>query len=156
MIELTPKERAALRARAHPLHPVVSIGQHGLTDAVLHEIDVALAAHELIKVRVHSDERDARAEMLASIASALSAAPVQHLGKLLVLWRPRPAEEAAKTPARAAKAAKPPKGGTRRAPAVSRERRTAAKPAPRSRGPAAQSPAAPRGAPIARRRRGIR
>jgi RNA-binding protein len=89
MIELDPRQRRDLRARAHHLHPVVSIGQHGLTPAVLHEIDVALTAHALVKVRVHSDDRDAREAMLAGICGQLHAAPVQHLGKLLLLWRPR-------------------------------------------------------------------
>jgi putative YhbY family RNA-binding protein len=102
--------RRALRARAHHLHPVVSIGQQGLTPAVLQEIDRALKAHELIKVRVFGDDRDAREALLAKICSATEAAPVQHLGKLLVIWRPNPeapksapaprARPAKKTPAR--------------------------------------------------------
>jgi len=100
MLDLTPTERRALRARAHPLHPVVSIGQHGLTPAVLHEIDVNLTAHELIKVRVFAD-RDARETMLSRICAELDAAPVQHIGKLLVVWRPAPKE----APVQAAKKA---------------------------------------------------
>ena len=90
MPSLTPKQRRELRARAHALHPVVAIGHAGLSPAVLHEIDVALAAHELIKVRVHADDRDEREAHLAGICEALEAAPVQHLGKVLVLWRPNP------------------------------------------------------------------
>jgi len=100
MLDLTPAERRDLRARAHPLHPVVSIGQHGLTPAVLHEIDVNLTAHELIKVRVFAD-RDARETMLSRICAELGAAPVQHIGKLLVVWRPAPKE----APVQAAKKA---------------------------------------------------
>lgn len=170
MIDLSPKQRAALRGRAHPLHPVVSIGQHGLTEAVLREIDIALNAHELVKVRVHSDEREARAAMLDAIAAALSAAPVQHLGKLLVLWRPRPPEAdvtPAKRPAKVAKTgkavktAKGVKRGAKVAPAPPRERKVASR---RERGtagvPAARAPAAgaadARGAPASRRRRGYR
>jgi putative YhbY family RNA-binding protein len=120
MLELSPQERRALRAKAHHLHPVVSIGQHGLTPKVLHEIDVALAAHALVKVRVHSDDRREREAMLARIAEELESAPVQHLGKLLILWRPlqesqppagkpatRPGKKAAKRSGRA-RSAKPP------------------------------------------------
>ena len=92
MTVLTPPQRRALRAKAHHLQPVVSIGQHGLTPGVLHEIDVNLKAHELIKVRVFSEDRVRREEMLERICAELDAAPVQHLGKLLIVWRPAPEE----------------------------------------------------------------
>ena len=75
------------------MHPVVAIGQHGLTPAVLHEIDVNLLAHELIKIRVFGDERDEREALLARICTELDAAPVQHLGKILTIWRPAPPPE---------------------------------------------------------------
>jgi RNA-binding protein len=99
MLNLSSSERRELRAKAHKLHPVVSVGQHGLTPAVLREIDVNLKAHELIKVRVFEDDRDERESLLARICAELDAAPVQHIGKLLVVWRPKPAEpvEAAKS-----------------------------------------------------------
>jgi putative YhbY family RNA-binding protein len=100
MQTLTPAERRAFRAKAHALHPVVTIGHHGLTPAVLHEIDVALLAHELIKIRVFSNARDERAALLARICTELSAAPVQHLGKVLIIWRPAPEAEQAEQPAR--------------------------------------------------------
>ncbi len=106
MLTLSPSQRRELRARAHPLHPVVAIGHAGLTPAVLHEIDVALAAHELVKVRVHSDDRDERERFLAAICDGLDAGPVQHLGKLLIVWRPKPApsrEERERPRSRAAK-----------------------------------------------------
>jgi RNA-binding protein len=90
MLSLTAAERRRLRAKAHALHPVVSVGQHGLTSSVLHEIDVNLLAHELIKVRVFNDDRLAREAVLARICAELGAAPVQHIGKLLVVWRPAP------------------------------------------------------------------
>ena len=90
MNALTPTQRRDLRAKAHHLHPVVIVGHHGLTAAVLHEIDVNLLAHELIKVRVFSEERDQREAMLEEICTALDAASVQHIGRLLVLWRPAP------------------------------------------------------------------
>jgi len=95
MEPLLPAFRRELRARAHHLHPVVSVGHHGLTPAVLHEADVALVAHELIKVRVFTDDRNARDALLARICAALDCAPVQQIGKLLVLWRPRPQEATA-------------------------------------------------------------
>ena len=100
MQTLTPAERRAFRAKAHALHPVVTIGHHGLTPSVLHEIDVALLAHELIKIRVFSNARDERAALLARICVELSAAPVQHLGKVLIIWRPAPEVEQDRAPAR--------------------------------------------------------
>ncbi|MGH8799507.1 MAG: YhbY family RNA-binding protein [Casimicrobiaceae bacterium] len=103
MEALLPAQRRALRARAHHLHPVVSIGQHGLTPAVLHELDVNLLAHELIKVRVFSGERDQRDALLERICDSLGAVPVQHIGKLLVVWRPAPDKAPAKTRAKVAR-----------------------------------------------------
>ena len=98
MKTLASSERRALRAKAHHLHPVVLVGKVGLTPAVLHEIDLALLAHELVKVRVFDDERAKRDALLGEICTALDCAAVQHLGKVLVVWRPNPAlaEAAAK------------------------------------------------------------
>jgi RNA-binding protein len=145
MPTLTAFERRSLRAKAHHLHPVVAIGTHGLTAAVLHEIDVALKAHELIKIRVWSDVRSDREALFDEICRTLDCAPVQHLGKLLIVWRRNPElhREAAKpgpTPARAP--------ATRRVLPASHERRVDS--ATRSR------MAPPSGAPRApsRRRRG--
>ncbi|WP_195844547.1 YhbY family RNA-binding protein, partial [Bordetella pertussis] len=81
ILELTSRERSDLRSAAHPLRPVVLIGDNGLTDAVLKEIDLALTAHELIKVRAGGDDREAREAMLATICDTLSCAAVHHLGK---------------------------------------------------------------------------
>ena len=88
-ISLTPAERKEQRALAHHLEPVVMIGGDGLSAAVLREIDAALQAHGLIKVRVHGDDRSAREEIFQQVANQLSAAPIQHIGKLLVFWRPQ-------------------------------------------------------------------
>ncbi len=93
MRTLTPAERRALRARAHPLHPFVIVGQQGLTPAVLRELSVNLRAHELIKIRVLGDARDERAALLTRICTELDAAPVQQLGKILTIWRPSPEPE---------------------------------------------------------------
>lgn len=87
-IQLTPAQRKAFRADAHHLNPVVMIGADGLTPNVTKEVDAALKAHGLIKVRVFSDDRAGREAMLQQLAESLSAAPIQHIGKLLVLWRP--------------------------------------------------------------------
>ena len=92
-IQLTPAERRIHRADAHHLDPVVLIGGDGLTPAVKKEVNAALNAHGLIKVRVFGDDRAARELMYQELAAELSAAPVQHIGKLLVLWRPIPAKE---------------------------------------------------------------
>ncbi len=89
-IQLTPAQRKVHRAEAHHLDPVVMIGGDGLTPAVLKEADAALNAHGLIKIRVFSDDRTARDAILQTLADSLNAAPIQHIGKLLVLWRPKP------------------------------------------------------------------
>jgi putative YhbY family RNA-binding protein len=89
-ITLNIQDRKTLRADAHHLKPVVMIGNDGLTDAVKREIDAALNAHGLIKVRVFSDDRPAREAMLVLLANEFNAAPIQHIGKLLVLWRDKP------------------------------------------------------------------
>ena len=86
-LELTPEIRRALRARAHGLNPVVSIAENGLTEAVLKEIDTCLKSHELIKIRVYGDDRALRESFFTEICATLGAAPVQHIGKLLVVWR---------------------------------------------------------------------
>ncbi|GGY14919.1 ribosome assembly RNA-binding protein YhbY [Massilia dura] len=95
MLNLTPDERRALRAEAHPLKPIVLVGEAGLTEAVMKEIELGLDSHGLIKVRVFGDDREARIEMYETICAQLDAAPVQHIGKLLVLYRPK--KEAEKT-----------------------------------------------------------
>lgn len=129
MKPLSPTDRRALRAKAHHLEPVVTVGHNGMTPAVLHEIDVALLAHDLVKVRVLGDDRDAREAMLAQACEALGCAPVQHVGKILVLWRPNP-ERKKKAPAPEAKPAKAParKRAAKRGPVDPvRERRRAAR-----------------------------
>jgi len=97
---LDPATRRKLRGQAHHLKPVVMIASKGLTPAVLAEIDRALTAHELIKIRVTGAERVVRAAYLEEICTTLGCAPVQMLGNLLVVWRPNP--ELQKREARAA------------------------------------------------------
>jgi RNA-binding protein len=92
---LSPTERKLQRSLAHHIDPVVLVGNDGVTPAVVKEADAALNAHGLIKVRVFSDSREAREALLGDLADRLNAAPVQHIGKLLVLWRPLPPKEKA-------------------------------------------------------------
>ena len=87
MLDITPTQRRDLRARAHALHPVVFIGDKGLSQTVIAEIASSLDTHELIKVRAEVD-REARNKMLEQICEQLEAAPVQHIGKILVIYRP--------------------------------------------------------------------
>ena len=107
MPQLTSDEVRALRARAHSLNPVVSIAQNGLSDAVLKEIDACLKAHELIKIRVYNDERDQREAYLTTICEQLEAAPVQHIGKLLIVYRADSVAEAAANNAKAGQSRRP-------------------------------------------------
>lgn len=85
--KLSTKEILELKARAHHLNPVVMIGQHGLTESVIKETNAALTSHELIKVRVLGDDRQERLEICNALCEAVDAQLVQHIGKLLVLWR---------------------------------------------------------------------
>ena len=95
-IILTIAQRKEHRAAAHHLSPVVMVGNDGLTDAVKKEADAALSAHGLIKVRVLGDDRAAREAIYQSLCDTLDAAPIQHIGKLLVLWRPKVDKEKAR------------------------------------------------------------
>ena len=88
MITLTPAQRQYLKGLAHPLSPVIIIGEKGLTDAVLKETDRALKAHELIKIKAGSDEKETRGQWLEKICQDLDATAVQQIGKVLVIYRP--------------------------------------------------------------------
>lgn len=97
MQKLTPVERSALRAEAHGLKPVVIIGEAGLTPSVIKEISSSLDSHGLIKVRVFGDDREMRTEIYENICTELQAHPVQHIGKLLVIYRPKKEVEKARS-----------------------------------------------------------
>lgn len=150
MTELTPAQRRDLRARAHHLNPVVTIGDNGLAPTVVAEIERSLQAHELIKVKVQGAEREQRDALMQELCAALDAAPVQHIGNILVVWRQRreedePAAAAEKKPARAAtaKSAAAFAAAARRAAlakASAESRRSPARsPAPRGRGTGSSS-----------------
>jgi putative YhbY family RNA-binding protein len=84
---LTSARRSELRSEAHNLSPVVIIGDKGLTDEVIAEIDRSLKAHELIKVRAAAADREARSAWMAAICEKLVAHAVQEIGKVLVIYR---------------------------------------------------------------------
>lgn len=89
-LQLSPDQLRTLKAKSHALQPTVLVGSGGLTQAVAGEIDRNLIAHELIKVRVMGDDRNVREDILKRICEELGAAPVQHIGKILVVFRPKP------------------------------------------------------------------
>ncbi|WP_115719391.1 ribosome assembly RNA-binding protein YhbY [Gallaecimonas mangrovi] len=87
-MELSPKQRQHLKALAHPLKPVVLLGNNGLTEGVLAEIDQALEHHELIKVKVPTKDRELKESIFETIAQQLSAAKVQMIGHIVIIYRP--------------------------------------------------------------------
>ena len=87
MLELNSKQVRFLRSASHGLNPIVMIGNNGLSEAVLREIDLSLKSHELIKIKVQSDRRELRGQMLQEICEKLGAAAIQHIGKQLVIYR---------------------------------------------------------------------
>jgi RNA-binding protein len=87
---LTARERAHLKARAHALEPVVHVGSSGITDRLVAEVDRALTAHELIKIKVNADDRADRIAVGDEICARTDATAVHRVGKVLILWRPRP------------------------------------------------------------------
>lgn len=87
---LTAKQRRFLRAEAHHLKPVVLMGQNGLTDAVLAEIEQALLIHELIKVRIPGVEREEKKPIIEAICTHCDCAHVQTVGHIATLYRPHP------------------------------------------------------------------
>ena len=86
---LSAAERKELKARAHKLEPVVLVGAKGITDEVVNEVDRALKAHELIKVRAPSVEREQREEAMQTLCARTGAESVQTIGKVLVIFRKR-------------------------------------------------------------------
>ena len=116
--DIPSAQRRALRARAHALNPTVIIGDAGLTAPVLAEIERSLASHELIKVRVAGEGRERRESLLTEICETLSAAPVQHIGKILVIYREKPPPEPERPAPRKPKSRSAPRGTPPRRPAA--------------------------------------
>ena len=138
---MTPAERKALKARAHNLNPVLQLGEKGLTDSVVAEIERALGTHELIKIRAAPLNRDEREVALASICERTQSQPVQHIGKMLIVYRQKPLSEAAPGPRpRLRKRGKPSSGWDERKDARKkpvRRRKSAGKQRPQRRRPRA-------------------
>lgn len=134
MPELDALLRKQLKTRAQALHPILQLGEKGLTEAVLAEIDRALAHHDLIKVRAATLNRDERTVALTSICERIDARAVQHIGKIFVLYREKPPAEPGIRPPR-----RGPSGWNDRKANRDPERRrkaSRAKPPPRRRPPA--------------------
>lgn len=91
--KLSGKQRRALRARAHHLNPVVSVGAAGLSDGVLAELDVALDGHELVKLRITADDRAQRKDLIDTLCRRANAELIQRIGHTAVLYRERPEVE---------------------------------------------------------------
>lgn len=125
---LDAAQRKALKAQAHPLKPVVMIGESGLTPSVLAEIERALVSHELIKIRVFGDDREARATLHAAICEQTASSPVQHIGKLLVIWREKPADPTQETPPAAPRPRRNPPRLTKKAAAAKTDKAARARP----------------------------
>ena len=87
---LTPRQRSLLKARAHALEPVVFVGQSGLSETVIAEFDRALTAHGLIKAKLAGADRNEREALTSDICAKTGAVAVQNVGRIVVLWRPRP------------------------------------------------------------------
>jgi putative YhbY family RNA-binding protein len=138
---LTPARRSELRAQAHKLNPVVLVGDKGLTDEVVTEIDRSLKAHELIKVRASTDDREARESWMKEICERLEAHPVQQIGKILVIYRENFDKPREKGPAARDKA--PGKGKSPR-PSPLAPRTVTRNGPPRSRTPSPRPGSAPR------------
>jgi len=90
MLTLTVAHRRELKAQAHALNPVVMIGKGGLSVSVIEELDRGLLSHGLIKIKAQIDDRVARNALFEEICEQLNAAPVQHIGKIFVIYRPKP------------------------------------------------------------------
>ncbi len=88
MISLTTKQKQHLKGLAHHLKPVVLLGQHGLTEGVIAEIELALTHHELIKVKVATEDRETKKLVIEAILRETNASKVQVIGHTLVMYRP--------------------------------------------------------------------
>jgi len=89
-VTLTARERSHLKGRGHALEPIVQVGQSGLSDAVMVELERALTSHELIKVKINGTDRDARRAIVGAICARTDAVAVQQVGKVALLWRRAP------------------------------------------------------------------
>ena len=93
MLKLNALQRKSLTAQAHHINPIVIIGKNGLTAEVLNELDRGLSSHELIKIKILNGDRKARTLLFEKICLQLNAFPINHIGKILVIYRPETAEK---------------------------------------------------------------
>ncbi|MFC4525695.1 ribosome assembly RNA-binding protein YhbY [Dyella halodurans] len=84
---LSPSQRRYLRSLAHDLHPVILLGAKGATEAVLKELDLALAHHELVKVKLSGGDKEERDAQISFLADGTRAESVQQIGHIVVLFR---------------------------------------------------------------------
>ena len=87
---LSKKQIKFLRAKCHDLKAVIMLGQKGLTDEVLNELDIALTHHELVKIKLSVDDRDLRKQLIAKICQKSQSEEVQSIGKTLTVYRVNP------------------------------------------------------------------
>lgn len=87
MTTLTPREKQKLKAKAHKLKPIVFIGNNGLTENVKKEINNALDAHELIKIKIRSADREERQQLFDEVCQHASAEGLQLIGNIGVIYR---------------------------------------------------------------------
>jgi RNA-binding protein len=86
-MSLPESTRRELRGRGHALKPVVSIGNAGLSQAVLREIELSLEHHELMKIRISAADREARRDLIERICASLNAELVQAIGHVALIYR---------------------------------------------------------------------
>lgn len=91
---LSGKAKRELKQQAHHLHPVIIMGQHGLTPAVIAETEIALNAHELIKVKINGQDRDERKEITTALCEATHSELVQSIGNMAIIYRVNPDKKA--------------------------------------------------------------
>ena len=89
-MSLSKKQIKFLRAKCHDLKAVIMLGQKGLTDEVLNELDIALTHHELVKIKLAVDDREQRKQVSAEICSKSHSEEVQSIGKTLSVYRVNP------------------------------------------------------------------
>ena len=89
-MSLSKKQIKFLRAKCHDLKAVIMLGQKGLTDEVLNEIDIALTHHELVKIKLSVDDREVRKQMISEICEKSQSEEVQSIGKTLSVYRVNP------------------------------------------------------------------
>lgn len=97
MLKLSSSQLRSLTARAHHINPVVIIGKDGLSLGVMSELDRGLSSHELIKIKILNGDRKTRALLLEQICQQLNALPINHIGRILVIYRPEIEEKKSTT-----------------------------------------------------------